>query len=752
MSALSGADRTSPTRTETSRACEYTTGNAYAQPVYIATFQLQKLKQEPDESTDNFLARCRTLAQRYQFKEGEIDDRLIEQLIIGASNRKVQEILLGKDDTLTLDTALDVARTQEATRLDMKSLNEKSLNLDVMRKKGHFQRQNGPTPEKKKCHFCGLSHPPRKCPAYGTKCKRCGKLNHWEACCRSKQSGQKQKAKRGGSYTSKAHKNAVHELQEETAPVDEFENLKFETITIDYVKNNEMFAEIRVDLGNRKGTLKAKADTGAQGNILPLPIYRQMHPNNIDAKGNPVKDTLKKCQTIITGYNKNVIPHLGVHTMNCRYRDRETASDFYVVDTDGPAILGLPLCTELQLIIINGGMEQQLSCPIQNEEHLRSLYPDRFEGIGNFKGEHHIVIDKEVPPVVHPPRRCPINIKDNIQTEIDQMVELGVITQVQEPTDWVSSLVYVQKPNGKWRICLDPRDLNKAIKRSHTSMPTIDETRHRFEGATVFSTMDAKHGYLSVKLDEESSRLTTFNSPFGRYRFKRLPFGLSASQDVFQTKMNQILEGCSGVICMADDIAVVGKTVEEHDANLHNLMRVASKHGLVFNWNKCRIKQESIRFYGLVFDKHGAHPDPQRVEAVQAIQAPTSQRELQEFLGIVTYMSPFISNLSSLTAPLRDLLKKDTTFAWSPSHQMVFEKTKAAICQDVTLAYFDPKKEVVLEVDDSSRGLGAALTQQGRPIAFASKSLTDTEQRYANIEREMLAVVYACEKFHSYIC
>ncbi|XP_072178197.1 uncharacterized protein [Diadema setosum] len=179
----------------------------------LARFQLQKLKQEPDESIDNFLARCRTLAQRCQFKEGEIDDGLIEQLIIGASNRKVQEILLGKDDTLTLDAALDVARTQEATRLDMKSLNEKSFNLDVVRKKGHFQRQNGPTPEKKNCHFCGLSHPSRKCPAYGTKCKHCGKLNHWEACCRSKQSGQKQKAKRGGSYTSKAHKNAVHELQ-----------------------------------------------------------------------------------------------------------------------------------------------------------------------------------------------------------------------------------------------------------------------------------------------------------------------------------------------------------------------------------------------------------------------------------------------------------------------------------------------------------------------------------------------------------
>lgn len=211
-----------------------------------------------------------------------------------------------------------------------------------------------------------------------------------------------------------------------------------------------------------------------------------------------------------------------------------------------------------------------------------------------------------------------------------------MIESVTKPTYWVSSLAYTQKPNGRWRICLDPKDLDKAIKRSHMPMPTIEKVRHQFEGATVFSTLDARHGYWAIQLDEESSHLTTFNSPFGCYRFKRLPFGLCVSQDVFQQRMNQILEKCSGVIEMVDDIAVVGKTAVEHDANLHNLMRVAEDHGLVLNWNKCHIKQDRVRFYGLVFSKDGVQPDPQKTAAISAMYAPQNVTELREFLGNVT--------------------------------------------------------------------------------------------------------------------
>ena len=163
------------------------------------------------------------------------------------------------------------------------------------------------------------------------------------------------------------------------------------------------------------------------------------------------------------------------------------------------------------------------------------------------------------------------------------MVSLGVIQPVTEPTDWFSSVAYSQKSNGRWCICLGPKNLNQAVKRSHHHTPILGEITHKFKGHTVFSKLDACYGDWSVVLDEESSNLTAFNSPFGRFRFTHLPLGLCVSQVVFQQKIDFILEKCPGAVSIADDIAVHSPTEEEHDGNLHNLMLLAQQHGVVFN-------------------------------------------------------------------------------------------------------------------------------------------------------------------------
>ena len=353
--------------------------------------------------------------------------------------------------------------------------------------------------------------------------------------------------------------------------------------------------------------------------------------------------------------------------------------------------------------------------------------------------------------MIHVQRKFSVHLKDQLKAQLEEMELTGVIQKVQEPTDWVNSMVCIMKGDGTLRVCIDPKDLNKAIKRCHHKTPTLEELTHKLTGATVFSKLDAKNGYWSVELDESSSLLTTFNTPFGRYRYLRMPFGLVMSQDVFQRKMDQILEECPGTIGIADGVAVFGKNEAEHDINLHHLLAVAKKHGLTFNSKKCAIKQQAIRFYGVTYNHDGAHPDPDKVAAIKGMAKPTSQKELQEFIGVVTYMSPFMSKLSDATEPLRSLLKKDAEFFWTSSHDAAFQRVKNLICKETTLAYFDPKKPTRVQVDASQKGLGAALVQDGQPIAFASKSLSEVEQRYANIERELLAVVFGCERFHTYL-
>ena len=205
-------------------------------------------------------------------------------------------------------------------------------------------------------------------------------------------------------------------------------------------------------------------------------------------------------------------------------------------------------------------------------------------------------------------------MRDEIKVELDEMTANGVIREVDEPTDWVSSIVYVRKSNGRLRLCLDPKDLNKGIMRCHHKTPTSEELMHKLAGSKFFTKLDAKNGYWSVKLDSESQLLTTFNTPFRRYCFLRMPFGLVMSQDVFQQKMDMILEGCHGTLTLIDDVIVHGKTKEEHDGNLRKLMETAQTAGLMFNSDKCAVNKKKIKFFGAVFDENGIHPDPKKLK------------------------------------------------------------------------------------------------------------------------------------------
>ena len=288
----------------------------------------------------------------------------------------------------------------------------------------------------------------------------------------------------------------------------------------------------------------------------------------------------------------------------------------------------LPSCRELSLVVLNCEITQ--TAQINTKDDLQRQYPDRFEGIGKFRGDFHITLDPTVTPVIHAVRRCSIHLKDEVKAELDNMEELGVIERVTEPTDWVSSIVYSKKPSGKLRICLDPKDLNKAIKRPHYHTPTLEEITHKLAGSVMYSKLDARHGYWSVQLDEESRILTTFNSPFGRYCYKCMPFGLNLSQDVFQECMDGILENCPGTISIADDIGVFGSSEREHDENLHNLMLVTQTHGLVFNVGKCEIKRSNMKFFGLVFDAEGVHPDPRRIATIKEMKTPQDVTQLQD--------------------------------------------------------------------------------------------------------------------------
>ena len=734
----------------------------------IARLRLQNMKQQESEPIDEYIAKLKLQAYKCDLNDGtdgkadEISERVIEQLTHGTRHPDLQKELLQKPKGFTLDAALALGRAHEASLAHMKDLTELQASNGNSAVAVHAMRS------KKQCPRCGLQPHAKseKCPAMGCICHTCGKPNHWATVCRAEKSTagkskqdednpkQPRRKKKQQKQTQKV--DSVSELSDQQ--LGQFETVNFSVVNQKPISGDtmdtrdEVYATLGISLPNRptvRATLKVKVDTGAQGNILPRRIYDQMFPS-------PGRPTLQNSSVVLTGYDGSTIQHYGCITLPCKYEGNATDARFFVAEAAGPAILGLPSSRNLRLVTVHcsvktTGVSGATQTPIRTTEDLKKRYPQQFDRIGNFPGEYHIVLKDNPEPVIHAPRKCAINLKDELKDELDGMEQQAVIAKVSEPTDWVSSIVVARRANGKLRVCLDPKDLNKSIHRCHHRTPTVEEVTHKLAGSKYFSKLDARNSYWSVKLDTESSFLTTFNTPFGRYRYLRMPFGLVMSQDVFQHKMDQILEGLEGIVSIADDVIVHGRTEEEHDARMTKLMDVANDKGLMFNSEKTAVKAPQITFFGTVYDKEGAHPDPRKVEAIQQLKPPESKQQLHEFLGMATYLSPFIENLSAHTADLRELLKKDSDFSWSASHQRAFEKVKSLICTKTTLSYFDPAKETVIQVDASLKGIGAVLLQDGKPIAYASKSLSDAETRYANIERELLAVVFGCERFHTYV-
>ena len=314
---------------------------------------------------------------------------------------------------------------------------------------------------------------------------------------------------------------------------------------------------------------------------------------------------------------------------------------------------------------------------IDSTRDLQALFPNSFDCIGDMRGEYDIKTDPTVPPVQHRRQKVPIKYKEKIKKELAEMVWQRIITKQTEPTLWVSSLMYPKKANGKLRICLDPKDLNKAIICENHKAPTLKEIAHVLTGNTKFSKVDGNKAFFSMHLMEEASLLTMFNTHLRRHSFLHVPFGLKMSQDIFQMRMDDIVAQCLSVLAIHNDVFIYGKNDRDHDANIINLFNMAQKDGLIFNSKKCTIKQESMMFFGRVFSAEGYSPDLEKIQGISEMTPPQTKQELQSFLGAVNYLQMFVPHLSLNTEPLRALLKKENCFTWNKNTNTFFQKIKS---------------------------------------------------------------------------
>ena len=282
-------------------------------------------------------------------------------------------------------------------------------------------------------------------------------------------------------------------------------------------------------------------------------------------------------------------------------------------------------------------------------------------------------------------------------------------------------------------------------------MKTVEEVAAKVKHAKIYSVLDASNGYWQIRLTKDSQKYTTFNSPFGRYKYLRLPFGIKSSSEVFQRTISQILENIDGCEVIADDILIWGQEKEEHNQRLCAVLERIRQANMKLNRDKCKIGLSEVAYVGHTFGPDRLKPSSEKLRAIMEIPEPQNRTELQRFMGTVNYLGKFIPNLSGINQPLRQLLQKDIASHWEEAQQQSFDELKRAITTAPVLAYYDENEDIVLSVDSPKDALGACILQNGHPIAYASKSINKCEQNYAQIEKEMAAIVFGATKFHEYI-
>ncbi|KAJ0179821.1 hypothetical protein K1T71_004412 [Dendrolimus kikuchii] len=697
-------------------------------------------RQNLEETIDEYATDLKNIGRQCNFNT--LEDDLIRDIFswnLHPKNQYIKEkILIQKPETL--DQAVQLAKQMETTRQQAKTLEESSfigqvrsisnhnrqrqltrtsqgINQSSRSRQSSSSRQQSSHQVGKKCGRCMQVHR-YKCPAIGVKCKNCGKYNHFAIACKNKN---------------------VNLVETECHTSNTNPDNKLYMLGSIHVNNvNKESWQVNLIINSHNVTFLL--DTGADTNLLNLKTFHKL--------GFPL-DTITKSIHKLSSYSGEIIPTVGQCTLLVNNDSRNYNIDFHIVDLNTPNVLGRDSCKELNLI---KRLYKVNFVPTHTCKEILDSYNDLFIGLGCLKDFRcELKLKPDCKPSIDACRRIPFQLKNRLKKELDYLEKDGIICHVEEPTEWVSSLVLTTKKDGSLRLCIDPRKLNQAILRSHYQFPTIDEIKSDLAGAKYFSTLDANKGYWMLSLTEATSKLCTFITPFGRYRFTRLPFGINAAPEIFHREMVKQFSDINNVKIMMDDFLIYGKTLQEHNQSLQKVLDRARELNIKFNKEKSSICCTEVKYLGHIFSQEGVKVDPSKVKAICEMPTPTCINELQRFMGMVNYLSPFIPNLSNENSLLRSLLSKNNTWIWSEQHDAEFNKIKSLITNTPVLAYYDPDKNITLSVDASKDAMGAVLLHEKQPIAYASASLTKCQQNYAQIEKEMLSILFGCMKFHQYV-
>ena len=266
--------------------------------------------------------------------------------------------------------------------------------------------------------------------------------------------------------------------------------------------------------------------------------------------------------------------------MRVKTKNKAIDTPFHIVDVNNTKpLIGIKSCQNLNIFTINTVEPDHKN----TANFVLKQYDDIFKGLGKADGEYTIKLSDDTKPTIHPPRKVPLTILPKLKETLDRLEMAGVVSKLDHPTEWVNSLVIVEKKGGSLRLCLDPKDLNEHILRDFKTIPSREEISCKLHDKEYFTVIDMRDCYWHIVLDSKSSELYTFSTPFGRYKFKRLPFGICCTSDAAQTMVEKIFGDIPGVLVIHDDLIIAFKTSDEHDKTLTKVFDRARERNIKFN-------------------------------------------------------------------------------------------------------------------------------------------------------------------------
>jgi len=747
---------------------------------YAESVKFRQISQQEGETTASFALRLKQGAAYCEY--GEFLDRmLIEQFLHGLSDRNVCDEIIAKKPG-TFSAAYEIAHALEATRRTSDAVKANGqrattehthalLSTSLQTKQGKKlphqratsqHRKSAPrnTPRSRAritpqgnaqentsrvgaCNGCGAQHKRSLCPYKDAECYTCKRKGHIAKVCKS---------------------NSKRKIQDSTKP----ENPAEQVDTIKYLNRLTEVNEVNSD-GKKMinvlidGTeIAMELDSGSPTGIISRKTLHKI-------KSDPI--SLRPTDKQFMSYSHHPVKCIGRLLVNVTLKKITRKLYVYIVEDDHDSLFGRDWIAEFideinwtevfsarKINSLTTSSQCLSSEQIANLEHLLEKYDHIFsDTAGILKGPPVKVHFKPgASPVFTKAREIPIALRDKYAKEIDAKIASGHYVRV-EYSEWASTTHVVTKKDGNIRITGNYKPtLNPRIIIDEHPIPKPEHLFSKMKNAKIFCHLDITDAYTHLLVDEEFSHALTLNTPtHGLIRPTRAVYGAANIPAIWQRRLETVIQGLDNVLNFFDDILVFADTFENLMLALGAVLERLKQYGLRLNRKKCVFAAPTVEFLGHKIDAQGVHKSDRHIEAIRDAPKPSTPDELELFLGKATYYNSFIPSLSTRARPLRDMLLAKP-FKWTPSANQAYTEIKNILISPQVLMPYDPSLPLLLATDASKTGLDAVLSHrlssgEERPIAYASRTMTATEQRYPQIDKEALAIVWAVQKFFHYL-